>query len=99
MDLVSPSDDASLAAQTTTYTGTAGNTGTFAPGPRGVLVWCTTDAYVKVGEAVVATTASTPIPAYTPVAFLVPTGSGAVWRVSAIQISAGGSVYAKPIAG
>lgn len=99
MDLVSPSDDASLAAQTTTYTGTAGNTATFAPGPRGVLVWCTTDAYVKVGEAVVATTASTPIPAYTPVAFLVPAGSGAAWRVSAIQISAGGSVYAKPIAG
>lgn len=99
MDLVVPSDDASMASQTVTYTGTAGVTATFNPGPKGVLVWCTTDAYVKVGEGVTATTASTPIPAYTPIAFGVPVGSGAAWRVSAIQISAGGSVYAKPIAG
>lgn len=99
MDLVMPNDDASQAAQSVAYTGTAGSTSTFAPGPRAVLVWCTTDAYVKVGESVTATTASTPIPSYTPIAFEVPKGSGAAWRVSAVQISAGGTVYAKPIAG
>lgn len=97
MDLVYPSDDPSMAAQTQTYTGTAGNTANFNPGPAGVLVWCTTDAYVKIGEVAIATTASTPIPAYTPVCFRVPPGSNAPWRVSAIQVSAGGSVFAKPL--
>jgi hypothetical protein len=97
MDMVCPNDKAPGA--TITYTGTAGVTAAFLPGSRGVLVWCTTDAYVKVGEAVTATTSDTPIPAGVPVVLEVPTGTGAPWRVSAIQISAGGSVYAKPIAG
>lgn len=43
------------------------------------------------------TTASTPIPAYTPIPFKVPTGTSGIWRVSAIQLSAGGTVYAKPM--
>lgn len=95
IDKLVPSEDAPA---TITYTGTAGVTATFKPGPRAVLVWCTTDAYVKVGEGVTATTAnSTPIPAYVPVKLTVPQGTGAPWRVSAIQISAGGSVYAKPL--
>ena len=85
-------------AQTQTYTGTAGVTATFRPA-KAVLVWTTSDAYVKVGEGVTATTADLPIPAYTPVMLAVPQGTNAAWRVSAIQISAGGSVYAKPIAG
>ena len=46
---------------------------------------------------VTATTSDTPLPANTPVPFTVPNGTGAVWRVSAIQISAGGTLYAKPI--
>jgi hypothetical protein len=50
-----------------------------------------------VGEGVTATTASTPLPANTPVPFTVPPGTGAVWRVSAIQISLGGAIYCKPI--
>ena len=79
------------------YTGTAGNTATFPPAPR-VLVWATTDAYFNVGEGVTATTNDLAIPAATPVILFVPPGSGAPWRVSAIQISAGGTVYAKPIA-
>ena len=97
---LNPCQDAALAAQTTTYTGTAGTLTGWQYGPTKVLVWCTTDAYVKVGNGVVATTASTPIPAYTPVEIMVPNPAGAgatKWTVSAIQISAGGSVYAKPM--
>lgn len=96
-DFVVPNDDAIYGAQTVTYTGTAGSVTGWNPGPRGVLVWTTTDAYVKVGEAAAATTASTPIPAYTPVLFRVPRGTVSTWRVSAIQIASGGSVYAKPV--
>lgn len=98
-EVLVPCDDASFAAKTITYTGTAGVTATFNPGPRAVLVWCTTDAYVKVGEGVTATTASLPVPAFVPHVLRVPDGSGAPWRVSAIQISTGGSVYAKPLQG
>jgi hypothetical protein len=50
-----------------------------------------------VGEGVTATTSSTPIPANTPIPFIVPQGTGAPWRVSAIQIGSAGTVYAKPI--
>jgi len=60
-------------------------------------VWSTTAAYVRVGEGVTATTSDTPIPANTPIPFIVPEGTGAPWRVSAIQVSTGGTVYAKPI--
>ena len=97
-DFVAPNDDPSNATQSASYTGTAGNTGGFPAGvSNGVLVWCTTDAYVKVGENAVATSANTPIPANTPVIFRVPQGTNAAWRVSAIQISSGGTVYAKPV--
>lgn len=88
--------DAAFASETTSYTGTAGNTATFQPGPDCVEVWCDSAAYIKVGEGVTATTASTPLPANTPIIMAVPPGTGAPWRVSAIQISAGGNVYAKP---
>jgi hypothetical protein len=79
------------------YTGTAGSTTAWNPGPEGVVVWSTTAAYVRVGEGVTATTSDTPIPANTPIPFIVPEGTGAPWRVSAIQVSTGGTVYAKPI--
>jgi hypothetical protein len=46
---------------------------------------------------VTATTADTPIPPFTPIPFKVPPGTGAPWRVSAIQVATGGTVYAKPI--
>jgi hypothetical protein len=62
-----------------------------------VVVWCTTAAYVRVGEGVTATTADMPIPPNTPIPFAVPGGTGAPWRVSAVQVSSGGTVYAKPI--
>ena len=97
MELLKPLSKADFAAQTVTYTGTAGNTTGWNAGPQGVLVWSDQPCYVEVGEGAVATTASTPIPAYTPVPFAVPLTTSGVWRVSAIQVSSGGTVYAKPI--
>ena len=97
MELLRPLADDVYPAQTVSYTGTAGSTTGWNAGPQGVVVWSTTPAYIAVGEGVTATTASTPLPANTPVPFTVPPGTGAVWRVSAIQISAGGALYAKPI--
>lgn len=95
MELLNPLDGYS--AYSAAYTGTAGSTTAWNPGPEGVVVWCTTAAYIRVGEGVTATTADTPIPANTPIPFLVPNGTGAPWRVSAIQVGSGGTVYAKPI--
>lgn len=97
MELLRPCNDASFASQTAAFTGTAGSTTGWPAGPQGVLIFATTACYVRVGEGVTATTSDTPIPANTPIAFVVPRGTGATWRVSAIQISAGGNVYAKPI--
>jgi hypothetical protein len=97
MELLRPLADSDFTARTVAYTGTAGSTATWNAGPQGVLIWSTTDCYVRVGEGVTATTADTPLPAYTPVPFTVPPGTGAPWRVSAVQISAGGSIYCKPI--
>ena len=87
MELLRPCMDASYGAKSVTYTGTAGVTGTWPAGPQGVLVWCTTDAYIRVGDSVTATTADTPIPAGTPIPFNMPqpssgtAGTGAPWRV------------------
>ena len=97
MELLRPLGDSTFAAQTASYSGTAGSTTGWAAGPQGVVVWSTTAAYVLVGEGATATTASTPIPANTPIPFAVPQGTGAPWRVSAIQVNASGTVYAKPI--
>jgi len=97
VELLNPLDDATFTARTASYTGTAGSTGTWPAGPQGVVVWSTTAAYVRVGEGVTATTADTPIPANTPIPFKVPGNTGAPWRVSAIQVTGGGTVYAKPI--
>lgn len=90
-----PADDATYTAKTVAYT-TVGSTGTWPAGPADVLVWCTTAAYIKVGEGATATTSSTPLPANTPMVFAVPPGTGGAWRVSAVQVAAGGNCYAKP---
>ena len=97
MELLNPLADGNFPAYTASYTGTAGSTTAWPSGPQGVVIWSTTAAYVTVGEGVTATTSSTPIPANTPIPFTVPSGTGAPWRVSAIQIASAGTVYAKPI--
>ena len=100
MELLNPLADSAFAAKTASFTGTAGSTGTWPAGPEGVVVWSSAASYVIVGEGVTATaTNGTPVPANTPIPFTVPRGTGAPWRVSAIQIASGGTVYAKPING
>ena len=97
MELLDPLAKGSFPAQTASFTGTAGNTTGWPAGPDGVMVWSDQACYIEVGEAVTATTSSTPIPPFTPIPFKVqPTVSG-VWRVSAIQVSTGGTIYCKPI--
>ena len=97
MELLNPLTDALYPGRTVSFTGTAGSTDTWQAGPQGVVVWCTEAAYITVGEGVTATTSGTPIPANTPIPFIVPEGTGAPWRVSAIRVSADGDLYAKPI--
>jgi len=97
MELLKPLSKADFPAYSVAYTGTAGNTSTWNAGPQGVVVWSDQPCYVEVGEGAVATTASTPIPAYTPIPFAVPITVSGTWRVSAIQVSTGGTVYCKPI--
>jgi hypothetical protein len=97
MELLNPLADADFPAKSISYTGTAGVTGTWPAGPQGVVVWSDQACYVLVGEGVTATTSSTPVPPFTPIPFKVPQGKGGQWRVSAIRVSADGTVYAKPM--
>lgn len=87
----------SFPAYSASYTATAGSTATWPIGPAGVVVWCTTAAYVRVGEGVTATTSDTPIPANTPIPFVVPGNLTSSWRVSAVRVDSDGTLYAKPI--
>ena len=97
MELLNPLADANFPTKTVAYTTSAAATGTWPAGPQGVVVWSDTESYIAVGEGATATSSSTPIPAYTPIPFKVPSGTGAPWRVSALQIYNAGNVYAKPI--
>jgi hypothetical protein len=97
MELLNVLSKANYPARTASYTGTAGNTADWNPGPEGVMIWSTTACYVEIGPGAVATTASTPIPAFTPIPFYIAMGNGAPFRVSAIQIADAGIVYCKPI--
>ena len=83
-------------AQNVSYTGTAGNSTAFGSTNRTqiVRVVCTTDAYVAVGNGVTATTTNgayfaAGIPDYIKVA------EGE--RISAIQVSTGGSLNITPL--
>ena len=100
MNALIPLNDAQWAGQNASYTGTAGATTGWPTGPEYVLVMVTTDAYVRVGAGVTATTADTLLPAFTPAIFKVPpVQANSAWRVSAIQLASGGTVYAKPLTG
>lgn len=88
-------------AQSKAYTATAGTIDNALPkGTTAVWVWTTTDAHVKVGSAPTATTADFPLPAMTPMVLPVngkdvESSNGA--KVSAVQVSAGGTLYVCPI--
>ena len=78
-----------------TSSDTAANSANQNPGPTSVMVWGDADFYVEVGEGAVATTTSTPVPSNVPVFLPIPQGTGAPWRVSVLQISAGGTIHCK----
>ena len=99
MELLNPMSQADFPAYSATAGASAGNTTAWGAGPQGVVVWSEVPCYVQVGVAAVATSASTPIPSFTPIPFVVPLNtSGAPWRVSVLRIgSTDGTAYAKPI--
>lgn len=84
-------------AKNVAYTAAAGNTANLPAGTTDVLVWCTSDAFVRVGKAAVATNDDCPIPAMTPVVIAIQEPNLADNRVSALQIAAGGTLYVQPI--
>lgn len=87
--------------QSVAYTGTAGTiTNPLPTDCTAVWVWTTSDAYIKVGSSPTATSTDFPLMAYVPVVIPVHTTSlqsANGVKVSAIQISAGGTLYACPI--
>ena len=92
------------APQTVAYTGTAGDITQVVRGTA-LRVWCTTDAYVTVGAT--ATTANgTPLQAYETLWLPIQQGQASGFNagekpavlVSAIQISAGGTLFAQQFA-
>jgi hypothetical protein len=83
------------AGASVSYTGTAGVSSAAIPTPSNcVMVWCSTDAYIKVGpgSTLAATAADTPLPALTPI-FLPITDESGPNYISAIRISSSGTMY------
>lgn len=87
--------------QTVTYTGTAGVIANpLPPGTQYIWIWTTTAAYIKLGTAPTATAADFPLPPNWPIKVPIPTANGVnldgTCKVSAIQASAGGSLFVAP---
>ena len=97
MEFLNPLADTNYPARSASYTASAGATGTWAAGAQAVMVWSDQACYVLVGEGVTATTASTPIPPFTPIPFKIPASVSGQWCVSAIRVSTDGTIYCKPI--
>lgn len=80
------------------YTGVAGTTAAMdATGATAILVICTTLAYVQVGVNPTATVTDLPVAPNVPTLIPINDDSGAQIKVSAIQVAAGGTVYAIPV--
>ena len=94
--MIIPYDDLNFPARSAAYNSAASATATWNAGPIAVIVYTTSDGFVAVGENAVATTSSTPFVAFVEKIIKVPPGTGAAWRVSAIQNTASGTVFAKP---
>lgn len=97
MELLNPLSTANFPGRTVSFTATAGSTAVWPSGPEGVMIWSTEPCYVEVGESAIATTDSTPIPAFTPIPFKIPFNTSGGWRVSAIRISNDGAIFCKPM--
>lgn len=96
MELLKPLSQAVYPAQTVSFGAVEAHTSEWPNGAQGVVIWSDQPCYVEVGEGAVATSASTPIPAFTPIPFAIPLNANR-WRVSALQISSTGTLYCKPV--
>lgn len=84
--------------QVVAYTGTAGTIANAIPvGAKGVWVFVTTIAHVKVGASPTATTADIPLPASVPILIPIENNTGDI-KVSAVQSAAGGNLHVQPVA-
>lgn len=87
--------------QNVSYTGTAGTISNALPiDTTAVWVWTTSDAYIRIGQSPTAVTTDFPIPAMTPMVFPVSgfdTQSANGAKVSALRITADGTMYVCPI--
>jgi hypothetical protein len=92
--VISPRPAASV---TVAYTGTAGTSAASPAGCQGCYVLCTTDAFIEITPTGVAAVANTGLylPAFIPFVFASPgePNNTSTFKVSAIQVSAGGSLY------
>lgn len=80
--------------QSKAYTGTAGTIdNAVATGTQKVRVVCTSAAYVLIGNSPTATSAAVYVPADAPEYFTISAGQ----KVSAIQVSAGGTLHVTEI--
>lgn len=83
------------ASKTVSYTGTAGTTAAVSANATVVRVIATTDCFIEIGENPTAVANSGMyLPALTPEYFSCPPSA----KVSAIQVSSGGSIYVTPFA-
>lgn len=91
------------AGSLTAYTGTAGTSPALPVGANAVWVLCTTAAYVKVGIDPTAV-AEKDFPVAANVGIVLPLekptnpGSDGVFKVSAVQVAAGGNLHIIPLA-
>lgn len=86
-------------AQSVAYTAVAGNSASLPRGTTDVMVWCTTDARVRVGPGAVADVNDCPLPANVPVVLAIQQAMLTDNRVSAVQVTAAGTMHVQPIVG
>lgn len=85
-------------SQTVAYTGTAGTIANNLPvGAKGVWVFVTSIAFVRIGANPTAVATDIPLPASWPVLIPIENNTGNL-KVSAIQSAAGGNLHVLPVA-
>lgn len=96
MDLLTPTYGQ---GQSVAYTGTAGTiTNNLPAGTQAVTVTTTTDAFVRVGASPTAVVTDLYVPAFCTRVIKVP-DPGVPSKVSAIQVTTGGTLYVSPASG
>ena len=99
MELLRALNDPLFASQSIVFAAVSVATSGWPCGPDGVVVWSTSPCVVVVNDIAnpSVTATGTPIPANTPIPFAVECKSGRGFNVACVQLSAGGTLYAKPV--